>query len=342
MRRRPPASLEVSALSFRYPGAEALALSDVAFDIHPGERVGLMGPNGAGKTTLMRLMCGYLPVQDIDAAGRRIGQRTGTTTAPKLRVAGLDVRAQSKQVRRLVGYLPEHVPLYVELRVREHLRFRAVLKGVPRREREAEIGRVAELSGLREMLDVPIHKLSRGYRQRVGIADGLLGAPPLVILDEPTVGLDPNQVQGIRAMLRDLGGNQTLLFSSHLLAEVEVLCDRIIILARGKVAADESVSAATAADSLVVEVEAGATAARALLENAWLAVGTDQAPAIEIVERDGITHATVQGGGAGLAAAIGRASLDARVPLRRLERGRGRLEERFARVTGATEEGVES
>jgi ABC-2 type transport system ATP-binding protein len=339
MPRRPPASLDVNALSFRYSGADALALSGVGFSIGAGERVGLLGPNGAGKTTLMRLICGYLGVQDIDPSGARVTARTDAERRPSLRVAGLDLRRYSRAVRRQVGYLPEQVPLYAELRVSEHLRFRASLKGISRRERADEVVRVAGLTGLKEMLDVPIQKLSRGYKQRVGIADALLGAPPLVVLDEPTVGLDPNQVHGIRAMLRDLGGSQTLVFSSHLLAEVEALCDRIIILARGKVAADESVSDAIAADSLVIEFQADVETSRRLIRNAWFGLGTDSAPSIEASEHLAMTRAVVQGGGPELAAAIGRAAMDARIVIQRLERGRGRLEERFARVTGAAEEG---
>src|SRR5690606_388044 len=186
MTGRSPASLEVSNLTFRYPGSEDPALRDVGFRVSPGERVGLLGPNGAGKSTLMRILCGYLPVP-----------RERDTV---VRVADLSVATASLGVRELVGYLPEQVPLYQELRVREHLEFRATVKRIARRRRTAEIARVAELSGLDGMLETPIGRLSRGYRQRVGIADALLGSPPLVVLDEPTVGLDPNQVQGIRAM----------------------------------------------------------------------------------------------------------------------------------------------
>ena len=234
---RPPASLEVHALSHRYPGASVAALDGVGFRVAPGERVGLLGPNGAGKSTLMRLMCGYLPVQ-----------RASET---RLRVGEVEVAGDSLQARRLVGYLPEQVPLYVELRVREHLDFRAAIKGVRRKQRAPEILRVAERTGLSHMLEVPIQQLSRGYRQRVGIADALLGAPPLVVLDEPTVGLDPNQVLEIRAMLRALGGTQTLIFSSHILAEVEALCDRVVILAAGRCVADEAVAEALRSSDVI-------------------------------------------------------------------------------------------
>ncbi|MFO7561239.1 MAG: ATP-binding cassette domain-containing protein [Enhygromyxa sp.] len=328
MTGRPPASLEVSELTFRYPGSVDPALRDVGFRISGGERVGLLGPNGAGKSTLMRILCGYLPVP------------RGRDTV--VSVAGLSVASASLSVRELVGYLPEQVPLYHELRVREHLEFRATVKRIPRRRRRDEIARVTELSGLEGMLETPIGRLSRGYRQRVGIADALLGSPPLVVLDEPTVGLDPNQVQGIRAMLKNLGGGQTLIFSSHILAEVEALCDRIIILSRGQVVADEPVAKALASDTLVVEwAAADGPAIRAVVEAAWRELGREDRVQLEISPRDGRLRAAITSAGVGLddlAGAIGRASLDAQLALVRLEPGRRRLEERFALVTGFRED----
>jgi ABC-2 type transport system ATP-binding protein len=369
---RPPASLEVSALSHRYPGSATQALAEVSFRVAPGERVGLLGPNGAGKSTLMRLVCGYLPVQ--------AGPRTA------VRVGEVDVAADSLRARRRVGYLPEQVPLYVELRVREHLDFRAAIKGVRGKQRPAEIQRVAARTGLAEMLEVPIQQLSRGYRQRVGIADALLGAPPLVVLDEPTVGLDPNQVLEIRAMLRALGGAQTLIFSSHILAEVEALCDRVVILASGRCVADESVAEAMRTAEVQAAWDAAPAAAAAALAAALRALagdagagrlpgsdlspgtgefdlspgtgGADAAGEASDVSRElaGLATAagvqlaglTVEDGvirarlgcptaaaADALTRAIGRASAEARAPLVRLELGRRRLEERFARVTGA-------
>ncbi|KIG18142.1 ABC transporter, ATP-binding protein [Enhygromyxa salina] len=349
MPARPPASLEVSNLTFHYPGSEDPALHGVGFRVSPGERVGLLGPNGAGKSTLMRICCGYLPVP------------RGRDTI--VRVADYSVATQSLAVRELVGYLLEQVPLYQELRVREHLEFRARIKRVPRRERAAEIERVVGLSGLEGMAETPIARLSRGYRQRVGIADALLGSPPLVVLDEPTVGLDPNQVQGIRTMLKNLGGNQTLIFSSHILAEVEALCDRVIILSRGQVVADETVNTALATDTLFVEWSgADGAAIRACIEAAWASLGREDPPQLEISPRDPraarpspregqakagtlgsvALRAAVTSDGVAmddLAAAIGRASLEANLPLVRLEPGRRRLEERFAVVTGFREGG---
>lgn len=340
MARRPPASLDVSNLSFRYPGSDVPALREVAFKVEPGQRVGLLGPNGAGKSTLMRLLCGYL----------RVPRSRGTV----VEVAGLDVRDHALAVREQVGYLPEQVPLYHELRVREHLEFRARIKRVPRRERSAEVVRVTEKAGLEGMLETPIGRLSRGYRQRVGIADALLGSPPLVVLDEPTVGLDPNQVLGIRAMLKDLGGAQTLIFSSHILAEVEALCDRILILSRGRVVADETVRAALATDTLVVEWASPDTKrTRTCIEQAWATLRPEQAPKFELSiaasrtpagegpSREPRIRAVVTTAGVALddlATAIGRASLAAELPVVRLESGRRRLEERFAAVTGFRDE----
>jgi ABC-2 type transport system ATP-binding protein len=338
---RPPASLEIAALSHRYPGAATPALHEVGFCVAPGERVGLLGPNGAGKSTLMRLCCGYLPVQ----------RAAGTS----LRVGGVEVAADSLKVRQMVGYLPEQVPLYPELRVREHLDFRAAIKGVRGRGRAPEVARVAERTGLSHMLETPIGQLSRGYRQRVGIADALLGAPPLVVLDEPTVGLDPNQVLDIRAMLRALGGTQTLIFSSHILAEVEALCDRVVILAAGRCVADESVAEALRTSDVVVAWVAAAAAASSVVAAALaevgapgghdLAHGTGEPGAISVgaIELRGelaqlvLTCPNVQVA-EGLMRALGRASAAAGLPLARLELGRRRLEERFARVTGAVAE----
>lgn len=325
MSARPPASLEVAELTFLYPGARDPALRNVNFRVAPGERVGLLGPNGAGKTTLMRVCCGYLPVPHGRGTHVRVGE--------------LSVASDSLAVREMVGYLPEQVPLYHELRVREHLEFRATVKRVPRRERAKEVERVIALSGLDGMAERPIAKLSRGYRQRVGIADALLGSPPLVVLDEPTVGLDPNQVQGIREMLKNLGGTQTLIFSSHILAEVEALCDRVIILSRGQVVADETIVAAVATDTLFVEWDGvDGAAIRACVNAAWTSLGCEAPVALEITAREGgQLRAAVMAGAVpmrDLGAAIGRASLAANMPLIRLEPGRRRLEERFAVVTG--------
>ncbi|MBK8263976.1 MAG: ATP-binding cassette domain-containing protein [Nannocystis sp.] len=336
MNPRPPASLEITALSHRYRGAAAWALDDVSFAVRPGERVGLLGPNGAGKSTLMRLFCGFLAIQ------ARPERPRGET---QVRVAGIDVATRSLQARQQIGYLPEQVPLYAELRVREHLWFRAKIKGVPAPAREGELARVCELTGLRSMLETPIHQLSRGYRQRVGIADALLAAPPLLVLDEPTVGLDPNQVLDVRGVLKGLGGAQTLIFSSHILAEVEALCDRVVILARGKIVADEALSQATSAQEVWAEWEGGVGLARSVVEEALATVEgveAEAARAVALSERGGIAEARIRCSKGHVAEAVrlalGRVSAGRGLPLVRLEMGRRSLEERFARVTGALED----
>ncbi len=328
---RPPASLEIVSLSHRYRGTQVDALDDVTFTVKPGERVGLLGPNGAGKSTLMRIFCGFLAVQQPKE------RPLGTT---RVKVGGIDVSTDSLKVRELVGYLPEQVPLYLELRVREHLEFRAAIKKIPFAERAAEIARVCGLTGLQDMLERPIGQLSRGYRQRVGLADALLGSPPLVVLDEPTVGLDPNQVLEIRAMLKGLGGAQTLIFSSHILAEVEALCDRVVILSRGRVVADESVAEAMHAHDVIAEWEQKPGSVNAVLTRVkrdypealvHARIMLDTTPARVEIPCDGPEVA------ADLCRALGQASLDEGIPLCHLARGRRRLEERFARVTGAAE-----
>ena len=317
------AAIEVSDLSHRYPGADVQALSQVSFSVEPGHRLGLLGPNGAGKSTLMRLLCGYLPLGD-----------TG-----RLRVDGLDVATDSLNVRTRVGYMPEHVPLYPELRVAEHLSFRASIKRVPRRTRAQEVERVASKTGLSDRLQQPISQLSRGYRQRVGIADALLGNPPLIVLDEPTVGLDPNQVLEIRAMLRELGGAHTLVFSSHILAEVEALCDRVVILSEGKVVVDESLDEALSTGHVLLTLAASADVLEAVVEDAWGAVD-GEGPSLEIESSgDDTTAARIELTGPvdpdAVLAAIGSACTQRGVDVRTLALGRTRLEERFAAVTGA-------
>lgn len=311
------ASVHIDDVSHRYPGARRLALSDVGFAVEPGQRLGLLGPNGAGKSTLMRLLCGFLP---LGSQGQ-------------LKVGDLDVRTQSRRVRARVGYMPEHVPLYHELRAIEHLSFRAQIKGIRGRARKTEIERVASLTGLSDVLHTPVGQLSRGYRQRVGLADALLGSPPLVILDEPTVGLDPNQVRDVRAMLRDLGGGQTLLFSSHILAEVEMLCDHVVILSQGRVVANESLAEATRATHVEVAFATERQRARKVVDALSLPEpptwhGEDGAWSLRLAVGD-------DGDADALLAAVGKACVDAGVAATKLSRGTTRLEERFAEVTGA-------
>lgn len=210
--------IEVRNLSKYY--GDRCAVDSISFSIHEGEIVGFLGPNGAGKTTTLRVLTCYHPAT------------SGTAT-----VAGHDVFRESIAVRRMVGYLPESVPLYPEMRVREYLNFRGKLRGLEREPRAAAIARVTERCWLGDVINRPIGQLSKGFRQRVGLADALLHNPKVLILDEPTVGLDPNQIRETRSLIRELAKEHTVMLSSHILHEVEATCQRLIIIVNGRIAA---------------------------------------------------------------------------------------------------------
>ena len=195
---------------------EVVAVDDVSFDVEQGQIMGFLGPNGAGKTTTIRILTGYLPA-----------------TQGGVQIAGLDVLRQSIDVRRQIGYLPEAVPLYPEMRVEEYLRFRVRIKEVPRAKVAAEVERVMEHCALTHMRRRLVGHLSKGYRQRVGLADALIGNPPILILDEPTGGLDPHQRQEVLELIRSLAGQHTILLSSHVLAEVQTISTRVMIISAG-------------------------------------------------------------------------------------------------------------
>lgn len=210
--------IEVNNLS-KYYGSYR-AVDDISFSVNEGEIVGFLGPNGAGKTTTIRVLTCYHPAS------------AGNAT-----VAGHDVFQQSREVRQNIGYLPENVPLYPEMRVREYLSFRGKLRGLHRSERDSRIASVTDRCWLGEVINRPIGQLSKGYRQRVGLADTLLHNPKVLILDEPTVGLDPTQIRETRSLIKDLAKEHTVMLSSHILPEVEASCQRIIIINRGKLVA---------------------------------------------------------------------------------------------------------
>jgi len=198
------------------------AVDGVTFDIPRGEVVGFLGPNGAGKSTTMRILTGYIP-----------------PTSGSVRIADIDVLSRSLEARRHLGYLPEQIPLYRDMRVAEYLDFRLRLKGrLPRPDRRRRLGEVLARCGLTERRRSLIGQLSKGFRQRVGIADAIVNDPPVLILDEPTVGLDVSQIQEIRRLIRELGEDHTVLLSTHILQEVEMVCSRVLILHRGKLVRD--------------------------------------------------------------------------------------------------------
>jgi len=213
--------IQVKNLSKHYGTHPAVV--GISFAVAEGEVVGFLGPNGAGKSTTIRILTCYQP-----ASG-------GTA-----RVAGHDVFTESMAVRQKVGYLPENAPLYPDMRVREYLRFRARLRGMPRADIAAAIRRVTDRCWLGDAIERPIGQLSKGFRQRVGLAEALLSDPPVLIFDEPTIGLDPTQIRETRNLIKELAGKHTVLLSSHILPEVEAVCQRTIIIAAGRIVASGS------------------------------------------------------------------------------------------------------
>lgn len=211
--------IEVSHLSKKY-GTHP-AIEDLSFTVGDGQIFGLLGPNGAGKSTIMNILTGYL-----------------APTSGEVKLAGFSLPEQAQQAKACVGYLPEQPPLYPEMTVQEYLDFAAELKGIKKKaDRKEQVRKAARRTGLEEVLPRLIRSLSKGYRQRVGIAAALLGTPKVIILDEPTVGLDPAQMIEIRSLIRDLGKTHTVILSSHILSEVQSVCDRVLIIAHGKLVA---------------------------------------------------------------------------------------------------------
>jgi ABC-2 type transport system ATP-binding protein len=241
--------IQVRRLSKRY-GA-VLAVDEISFAVGRGEIVGLLGPNGAGKTTTMRILTTFL-----------------TPTSGRAALAGHDVLDEPLEVRRRVGYLPENVPLYNEMRVREYITYRAKLKDVPRAKRRAAIDGVIERCQLADVTRRILGHLSKGYRQRVGLAEAMVHDPDILILDEPTAGLDPIQVREVRGMIRELGDRHTILLSTHIMQEVEAVCGRVIILARGRIALDDALDHAQTERSVVIEVRGPEESVRDILASA--------------------------------------------------------------------------
>ena len=227
--------IEVSHLTKQY--GNHLAVDDVSFTVADGQICGLLGPNGAGKSTIMNILTGYL-----------------SATSGQVTVAGHPLPEEADAAKACVGYLPEQPPLYPEMTVQEYLTFAAELKGVKKAERKEQVCRAARRTGLETVLPRLIRSLSKGYKQRVGIAQALLGSPTLIILDEPTVGLDPAQVIEIRKLIRELGRAHTVILSSHILSEVQAVCQQILILSKGHLAAAGSLEELTADGKSLEEV----------------------------------------------------------------------------------------
>jgi ABC-2 type transport system ATP-binding protein len=217
MSDQPPA-IEVSHLVKSYAGMTAV--NDISFEVARGEILGFLGPNGAGKSTTMRILTGYLPA-----------------TSGRVNICGIPVATEPDQAKRKIGYMPENNPLPEDMRVSEYMYFRGRLKEVPRRKLGPRIDEVLELCDLKRVRHKIIGQLSKGYRQRVGIAEAILAEPPVIIMDEPTIGLDPHQILIVRDLIASLRGRMTVIISSHILPEIEMTCDRVLIINQGRVVA---------------------------------------------------------------------------------------------------------
>ncbi len=239
--------IQVKDFTKKYAGFTAV--KNINFEVKAGEIVGFLGPNGAGKSTTMKVLAGYLP-----------------PTEGSVKVAGFDVVKDSIEVRRRIGYMPENMPLYTDMRVEEYLRFRARLKGVTSKKIKERVEEVKNRCSLKDVERKIIGTLSKGYRQRVGLADAMVHDPELLILDEPTIGLDPHQIRSVRDLIKDLGKHHTILLSTHILSEVEMTCNRVIIINRGKIEASDTVDNLTklvrGGGAIKVEVQAMSSLAK--------------------------------------------------------------------------------
>jgi len=304
--------ITVSGLCKSYSGT-SFAVRGVSFEVERGEVVGFLGPNGAGKTTTLRVVAGFLGA-----------------TAGRVTLAGHDLELAPVAARRQVGYMPEAVPLYPEMRVREYLRFRAQLKKVARRERASAVGKAMERARVTDVADQLIGHLSKGYRQRVGLADALVASPPILLLDEPTAGLDPNQIREVRALLSELRRDHAILLSTHILSEVEATCDRALVISGGALVAQgtlEQLSKLREARSVRLTVG----------QRDGLAEAVAKVPGVERCEEDGAAllvtwAASVEDPGAACEA-LARAVVSLGFGLRELRPVKASLEQVFADLT---------
>ena len=309
--------IEVEQLSKAY--GSTVAISDVSFKVEPGEILGFLGPNGAGKTTTMRILAGYLPA-----------------TSGTARIANHEVHSSSMAVRQNIGYLPETPPLYPDMTVEAFLYFVARIKGLPIGDRAGRVASAMERCNLAEKKRVLIRKLSKGFRQRVGIAQAIVHDPPVIILDEPTVGLDPKQIIDVRNLIKSLAGEHTIILSTHILPEVSMTCDRITIINQGRIVATDTPDNLTArlAGQLgyAIEVAGAPSQAQAVLN------ALDQVESVNALNSDGLSDnhhrfqvmaATEDDPGSAIANAI----ISANLGLYELSRNRVSLEDVFINLT---------
>ncbi len=311
--------IEVANLTKRYAGQAAI--SDISFTVNYGEIVGLLGPNGAGKSTTMRILACYL-----------------AATSGVVRVAGRDVFFESEEVRRRIGYMPENNPLHPDMRVREYLRFRARLKGLGGRRARERVDVVMEQCGLTDVNRRIIGQLSKGYRQRVGLADALVHEPELIILDEPTIGLDPHQIRSVRQLIKSLAQDHTVLVSTHILPEAEMTCNRVLILYEGKILAADTPENLQRLMSTHSQVVAEIAAPAAALQECWAAMPEIQHFDVAPGEGDYCRCALTPRNGLDLRPRVFSVVREHGWFLRELTRSRHTLEDIYVEVTRPEEE----
>ncbi len=291
---------------------EALAVKDLSFEIQEGGIYGFLGPNGAGKSTTMNILTGCL-----------------SPTSGTVKICGHDILEEPREAKKCIGYLPEQPPLYMSETPEEYLRFVGEVKGIRRDEITQQIQEVMEHTGITDVYHRRISDLSKGYRQRVGIAQALLGSPSVIILDEPTVGLDPLQITQIRDMIRDLGKTHTVILSSHILSEVQALCQKILIISRGRLVAFDTPQAleAKAQSRLCFRVKAAREETKMVLDS------MDDRPEAVLEEKDGTTKVTMDGAGDETASKVFFAFAQAGKAIVEMVQTRASLEDIFLELT---------
>jgi ABC-2 type transport system ATP-binding protein len=306
--------IEVENLTKRYPGRTAV--DGISFQIGRGEVVGFLGPNGAGKSTTLRILSSFLPA-----------------TSGTARVAGFDVFREPDEVRRRIGYMPENNPLHLDMRVREYLKFRARLKGLGWRRSRERVDAVLQQCGLTDVSGRIIGQLSKGYRQRVGLADALVHEPDLIILDEPTIGLDPHQIRSVRALVKELGKRHTVVLSTHILNEVEMTCSRVLILHRGRILAADRTEDLGRRLSLDGQVIAEVEAPAAQLLEAFRDLPEVERLEVQPLDGDYQRLSLVPRNGVDLRPLVSAEIREHGWPLRELTRSRHSLEDIFIHLT---------
>ncbi len=313
--------IEVRDLTKLYNGK--IAVDQISFEVGKGEIVGFLGPNGAGKSTTMRILTGFL-----------------SATSGQASVAGFDVYRDSLEARRHIGYMPESVPLYSDMRVKEYLHFRAQLKGLRGHAMRRRIGEVMDICGLTDVRRKLIGTLSKGYRQRVGLADALANKPDLLILDEPTNGLDPNQIRQVRSLIKSLGEDHTILLSTHILTEVEMTCGRVIIIDEGKIKASDSpenlVQRIKSSGTVTVEMKGPSNLLQKRLRGLE---GVDQVSVASKTDDDWLVYDLRLNGRGDVRDQIYEISVTENWPLRQLSKRSASLEDVFVDLTSTSENG---